>query len=73
MTSRSFRRSRRRQTQRQRQRQSRRGGNLSLMNAASVGALPIGLTLLQQHYKNKTGKNRFRPFREMGQYMSPRN
>ena len=67
MTSRSFRRSRRRQ------RKSRRGGNVALMNAASIGALPIGLTLLQQHYKNKTGKNRFRPFRQMGQYMSPRN
>jgi len=71
MTSKSFRRSRRRQ--RQRQRQSRRGGNVALMNAATMGAVPIGLTLLQQHYKNKTGKNRFQPLRQMGQYISPRN
>ena len=69
MTSKTFRRSRRRQ------RKSRRGGNVALMNAATVGAVPIGLTLLQQHYKNKSGKNRpfRRPFRPMGQYASPRN
>jgi hypothetical protein len=67
MTSKSFRRSRRRQ------RKSRRGGNLSLMNAASVGALPIGLTLLQQHYKNKTARKTFNPVRKFGKYMTPKN
>jgi hypothetical protein len=43
------------------------------MNAASVGALPIGLTLLQQHYKNKTARKTFNPVRKFGKYMTPKN
>jgi hypothetical protein len=67
MTSKSFRRSRRRQ------RKSRRGGNVALLNAASASALPVGLTLLQQHYKNKTSRKMLKPFRKFGKYMTPKN
>jgi len=65
MTSKSFRRSRRKQ------RRSRRGGNVALMNAASASVLPVGLTLLQQHYKNK--RPNFKTMRRFGKYLSPKN
>jgi hypothetical protein len=67
MTSKSFRRSRRSQ------RKSRRGGNVALLNAASASVLPVGLTLLQQKYKNKTAKKMFKPMRKFGKYMTPKN
>jgi hypothetical protein len=67
MTSRSFRRSRRRQ------RQSRRGGYGALANAVSASAVPVGLTLWQQQYKNKTARKMFNPVRKFGKYMTPRN
>ena len=58
MTSKSFRRSRQR-SQSRRQRRSRRGGYGALANAASASILPVGLTLIQQHYKRKNAKNSF--------------
>ena len=76
MTSKSFRRSRQRsqsQRQRQRQRQSRRGGYGALANAASASVLPVGLTLLQQHYKNKNSRKLFKPIRKFGKFMTPKN
>lgn len=65
MTSKSFRRSRQRS---RRQRRSRRGGYGALANAASTSILPVGLTLVQQHYKKKNANSflnktrRFNPF-----------
>jgi hypothetical protein len=73
MTSKSFRRSRRRQSQRQQQRKSRRGGYGALANAASASVLPVGLTLLQQHYKKKKDRNSFKTMRKFGKYMTPKN
>jgi hypothetical protein len=69
MTSKSFRRSRRTR----RQRRSRRGGNVALMNAASASVLPVGLTLLQQHYKKKNSPPGFKTMRRFGRYMTPKN
>jgi hypothetical protein len=46
-----------------RRRSSKRGGYMaSLYNAASASLLPVGLTLSQQYYKNKSYKNRQRKF-----------
>jgi hypothetical protein len=67
MTSKFFRRSRRTQ------RKTRRGGNVALLNAASASALPVGLTLLQQHFKNKTARKMFKPMRKFRKFMTPKN
>ena len=69
MTSKSFRRSRRTR----KQTRSRRGGNVALMNAASASVLPIGLTLLQQHYKKKNSPPGLKTMRRFGKFMSPKN
>jgi hypothetical protein len=71
MTSRSFRRSR--QNKSQKKKKMSRGGYVSLMNAASVSALPVGLTLWQQHLKKQNGKKNFqKTMRNMRRY-SPVN
>ena len=72
MTSKSFRRSRHTRRQRRSMR-SRRGGNVAIMQAASASILPVGLTLIQQHYKNKKFKPGFKTMRRFGKFMTPKN
>jgi hypothetical protein len=43
------------------------------MNAASASVLPVGLTLLQQHYKKKNSPPGFKTMRRFGRYMTPKN
>ena len=54
-----------------RSRTFRRGGNVSLYNAAATGLLPLSLLAWQQYLKNKNNR-RFNTYKKSNKYKSKR-